>query len=84
MSAPTADWSFPTRIRFGVGRIAELGDACLAAGMARPLLITDRGLAALPITAQALDILDAAGLGRHCTWRRRPACWQRRRDRRRP
>jgi alcohol dehydrogenase len=61
---PTANWSYPTAIRFGVGRIAELPEACAAAGIARPLLVTDRGLAALPITAQALDILDAAGLGR--------------------
>ncbi|MEO1492772.1 MAG: iron-containing alcohol dehydrogenase [Pseudomonadota bacterium] len=60
----TATWSFPTSIRFGAGRIAELPAACAAAGIARPLLVTDRGLAGLPITAEALHILDAAGLGR--------------------
>jgi alcohol dehydrogenase class IV len=60
----TANWSYPTAIRFGAGRIAELPQACAAAGMTRPLLVTDRGLAALPITARTLDILDAAGLGR--------------------
>lgn len=59
-----ANWSYPTAIRFGAGRIAELPDACRAAGIARPLLVTDRGLASLPVTARALDILDAAGLGR--------------------
>ena len=32
--------------------------------MRRPLLVTDRGLADLPITAGALDVLDAAALGR--------------------
>ncbi len=61
---PTANWSYPTAIRFGAGRIAELADACKAAGIGNPLLVTDRGLAALPITEQALDWLDAAGLGR--------------------
>jgi len=61
---PTANWSYPTAIRFGAGRIAELPDACAAAGIKKPLLVTDKGLAGLPITAQALDILDAAGLGR--------------------
>ncbi len=61
---PTANWSYPTAIRFGAGRIKELADACKAAGIKKPLLVTDRGLAALPITKQALDILDAAGLGR--------------------
>lgn len=62
--SPTATWSYPTSIRFGAGRIAELPDACRAAGIARPLLVTDRGLASLDITTGALDLLDAAGLGR--------------------
>ena len=60
----TGNWSYPTAIKFGAGRIAELPEACAQAGMSRPLLVTDKGLADLPITAQALDILDAAGLGR--------------------
>jgi 4-hydroxybutyrate dehydrogenase len=62
--SPTANWSYPTSIRFGAGRVRELADACKSAGIARPLLVTDKGLAALPITAQALDVLEAAGLGR--------------------
>lgn len=64
MSAPTANWSYPTAIKFGPGRIKELADHCKAAGITKPLLVTDKALASLPITAQALDILDAAGLGR--------------------
>ncbi len=58
-----ANWSYPTSIKFGAGRIAELADHCRAAGIARPLLVTDKALAGLPITASALQILDAAGLG---------------------
>ncbi len=57
-------WSYPTRIRFGAGRIAELPGACAEAGIARPLLVTDRGLADMAMTDRALGILDAAGLGR--------------------
>ena len=64
MSVPTMNWSYPTAIKFGAGRIKELADHCKAAGIARPLLVTDKALASLPITAAALDILDAAGLGR--------------------
>ena len=60
----TANWSYPTQIRFGAGRIAEIGRACKAAGIARPLLVTDRGLANLPITARTLDLMEHAGLGR--------------------
>lgn len=58
------DWSYPTSVRFGAGRVRELGDACAQAGIRRPLLVTDRGLADLPITARALDLLEEAGLGR--------------------
>lgn len=64
MTAPTVNWSYPTAIKFGPGRIKELADHCKAAGIAKPLLVTDKALAALPITARALDVLDAAGLGR--------------------
>lgn len=60
----TANWSYPTSIKFGAGRISELPSACALAGISRPLLVTDRGLAELPITEQALDLLDGAGLGR--------------------
>ena len=60
----TANWSYPTAIRFGAGRIGELPDACAQAGISRPLLVTDRGLADLPVTQGALDIIAAAGLGR--------------------
>lgn len=61
---PTVNWSYPTAIRFGAGRISELAEACGASGIRRPLLVTDRGLSNLPITQKALDVLDAAGLGR--------------------
>ncbi|OWU79280.1 iron-containing alcohol dehydrogenase [Phaeobacter sp. 22II1-1F12B] len=60
----TGNWSYPTAIKFGAGRIAELAEACVACGMSKPLLVTDKGLASLPITTQALDILEGAGLGR--------------------
>ena len=60
----SANWSYPTDIRFGAGRIAELGECCAEAGIRRPLLVTDRGLANLPITRQTLDLMEQAGLGR--------------------
>ena len=60
----TANWSYPTRVLFGPGRIAELAAACAEAGIARPLLVTDRGLKGMAITERALDLLEEAGLGR--------------------
>ena len=60
----TGNWSYPTSVKFGAGRIKELPAACAQAGITRPLLVTDKGLANLPITAQVLDIMEGAGLGR--------------------
>ncbi|MDB0062184.1 iron-containing alcohol dehydrogenase [Octadecabacter sp.] len=59
-----ANWSYPTAIRFGAGRISEIADACHVAGITKPLLVTDRGLANMDITTKTLDLLEAAGLGR--------------------
>ncbi len=56
------NWNYPTSIRFGPGRIRELGAAARELKMTRPLLVTDRGLAPLPMVAAALDVLREAGL----------------------
>lgn len=56
------NWNYPTTIRFGAGRIAELPEAVRAAGTARPLLVTDPYLAGLPMVAAARASLDSAGL----------------------
>jgi alcohol dehydrogenase class IV len=61
-SAPRGNWNYPTKVRFGAGRIAELAEACKELGMKRPLLITDPGLAALPMIKEALQRNEAAGL----------------------
>ena len=58
------NWSYPTTMKFGAGRIKELPEACAAAGIKNPLLVTDKGLASLPITLATLDIMEEAGLGR--------------------
>ncbi len=62
--SPRANWSYPTAVKFGAGRISELATQCEAVGITKPLLVTDKALASLPITKQALDILENAGLGR--------------------
>lgn len=63
-SVPNRNWSYPTAIKFGVGRITELAEHAKSIGLKKPLLVTDKALASLPITKNALDVLDAAGLGR--------------------
>ena len=56
------NWNYPTSIRFGVGRISELADACKELGMSNPLLITDPGIAALPMVDEAMQSCISAGL----------------------
>jgi len=57
-----ANWNYPNTIFTGAGRINELADACKSLGMEAPLLITDPGLANLPMVKQTLDSCRAAGL----------------------
>src|ERR1051326_3909595 len=57
-----ADWYYPTSVRFGLGRIAELPEAVKSAAIARPLFVTDPNLARLPMVADALASLNAAAL----------------------
>ena len=56
------DWSYPTEIRFGPGRIAELAEACKNLGMGAPLLVTDPVLAKLPMVTEALAATRRQGL----------------------
>jgi len=52
---------YPTTVKFGPGRIRELGEACLSLGVKNPLLVTDKVLAELDITQKALAILKSSG-----------------------
>ena len=51
-------FSFPTAIHFGPGARRRAGEHLRAQGLRRPLVITDRGLAALPVFADLLASLD--------------------------
>ncbi len=56
------NWNYPTSVKFGAGRIAEIAALCGAAGINSPLLVTDSGLAGNPMIARTLDLLRGAGL----------------------
>ena len=62
ISTLSSNWNYPTSVRFGLGRITELADACKSVGMKNPLLITDPGLAVLPMVTNAIARNDAEGL----------------------
>jgi len=60
--ALSGNWNYPTTVRFGAGRIRELPECCRSLGMERPLLVTDPGLAKLPLVADALVVNTDTGL----------------------
>jgi len=60
MTTFTSKWNYPTTVRFGPGRIKELPEVLQAAGIKRPLFVTDPGLAKLPVVAKTLKLLDDA------------------------
>jgi alcohol dehydrogenase class IV len=55
-------FSFPTTIHFGAGARALVGPHLNEQGLKRPLIVTDKGLAALPLIAELKASLEAAGL----------------------
>ena len=56
------NWNYPTQMIFGPGRIKNLGQACKTLGMTRPLLVTDPGLAGLPMVKDAIAANEAEDL----------------------
>ncbi len=58
----TGNWNYPTAIKFGVGRISELAECCRNLGMEHPLLVTDPGLAGLPMVQDPVATNEAVGI----------------------
>ena len=61
-------FSFPTHIKFGAGARKEVAGHLLGLGLKRPLIVTDKAIAALPVLAefrqhlQGLDVAVYAGV----------------------
>ena len=56
------DWNFPVPIAYGPGRLAEIGQKCVALGVCNPLIVTDRGSRELSFVSRLVDFLSEAGL----------------------
>jgi len=56
------NWNYPTSISFGIGRIKELPFACKKLNLKRPLLVTDPGLAKLPMITAAIKLNQSEGI----------------------
>ena len=57
-----ANWDFPVPMKYGPGRLAEVGALCAAAGCRKPLIVTDRATAKLPFVESLRGHLALAGL----------------------
>jgi alcohol dehydrogenase class IV len=62
MSTIRGNWNYPTTVWAGPGRLADLPAACARAGLSRPLIVTDAGLANHPMIAQACELLGQAAV----------------------
>lgn len=62
MSELYANWNYPNNIHTGAGRIVELPSLCQQLGIQAPLLITDPGLANLPMIGDAINNCKDNGL----------------------
>lgn len=55
------NWNYPTSMRVGVGRIAELAEVCQQLQIEKPLLVTDAGLVKLPFVSDIVETVNLAG-----------------------
>jgi alcohol dehydrogenase class IV len=60
MSILKGNWNYPTTVWAGPGRVAELPAALKRLGIAKPLLVTDEGLAGAAMVKAALAATGAA------------------------
>ena len=62
LAALQSTWNYPTTIHFGVGKIKILIDACKQLNVKDPLLVTDAGLAKLPLIKDIIKNNKKTGL----------------------
>ncbi len=55
-------FSFPTAITFGAGARKAVAPHLVSTGVTRPLIVTDKGVATLPLAAEFQDDLRSGGL----------------------
>jgi len=56
------NWTFPTKVIFGAGRVRDLPKTLGGAGVSRPLVVTDAGIRGLPMIAALEEMLGEADL----------------------
>ncbi|MDA1076563.1 MAG: iron-containing alcohol dehydrogenase [Proteobacteria bacterium] len=57
-----ANWNYPTAIRVGPGRLAELSALCRELGFERPLFVTDPAIEGMQFFQKALSDVQTSGI----------------------
>ncbi|NKB77389.1 MAG: iron-containing alcohol dehydrogenase [Gammaproteobacteria bacterium] len=57
-----ANWNYPTSVKAGVNRVNEIAQICAEFNVSSPLLVTDPGLAALPMLSNVVETAKQSGL----------------------
>lgn len=57
------NWNYPTAMSVGENSLSQIGQACQQAGITKALLVTDPGLAELPMVATTVSLCREAGVG---------------------
>ncbi|NKB62341.1 MAG: iron-containing alcohol dehydrogenase [Gammaproteobacteria bacterium] len=57
-----ANWNYPTAVKAGAKRVNEIAQICAELNVTSPLLVTDPGLAALPMVDAVVETAKQAGL----------------------
>ena len=55
------DWTFPTNIAYGPGRLKEIGGICNNLDIKNPLIVTDKGSTKLPFIINLQNYLKSTG-----------------------
>ena len=56
------DWTFPTNIAYGPGRLKEIGSICNNLDIKNPLIITDKGSPKLPFVINLQSYLNSSNI----------------------
>ena len=54
------DWTFPTNIAYGPGRLKEIGGICNNLDIKNPLIVTDKGSTKLPFIINLQNYLKSS------------------------
>ena len=69
-------FAFPTTIHFGPGARKLVAENLAAAGCTRPLIVTDRGIAELPLLAEFRSHISGLNAGLFSGVQGNPVAWQ--------